>query len=153
MSDAGKTRKRIEILDTTLRDGAQAEGVSFSVRDKLSIASVLDKLGVPLVEAGNPGSNPKDCEFFELAKETPLERATLVAFGATCHPGVAPNDDPQLRALADAGTDTVTLFGKAWRLHIREVLRTTEDENERMIRDSVAWLVAQGKRVIFDAEH
>ncbi len=153
MREAGTTRNRIEILDTTLRDGAQAEGVSFSVRDKLSIASVLDKLGIPLIEAGNPGSNPKDCEFFEEARKEPLEHASLVAFGATCHPGSAPGDDPQLRALAAAGTDTVTLFGKAWRLHIREVLRTTEDENERMIRDSVAWLVAQGKRVIFDAEH
>ena len=153
MKDVGNTGKRIEILDTTLRDGAQAEGVSFSVRDKLSIASVLDKLGVSLIEAGNPGSNPKDCEFFEEARQAPLERAALVAFGATCHPGVAPGDAPQLRALADAGTDTVTLFGKAWRLHIREVLRTTDEENERMIHDSVAWLVAQGKRVIFDAEH
>ncbi len=152
MNPAGTSRK-IELLDTTLRDGAQAEGVSFSVRDKLAIAAVLDKLGVPLVEAGNPGSNPKDVAFFEEVRREPPNRAEIVAFGSTCHPGAAPADDPQLQALLAAGTKTVTIFGKAWRLHIREVLRTTDDENERMIRASIAWLVGQGRRVIFDAEH
>ena len=146
-------RTRIELLDTTLRDGAQAEGVSFSVHDKLAVVSVLDRLGIHLVEAGNPGSNPKDGEFFAEAAKNPPAQAKLVAFGPTCHPGVAPADDPQLQSLADAGTGTVTVFGKAWRLHVREVLRTTDDENERMIRDSVAWLKARGLRVIFDAEH
>ena len=148
-----ESRQKIEILDTTLRDGAQAEGVSFSVRDKLAVVAVLDALGIPLIEAGNPGSNPKDSAFFASASERKLTHASLVAFGATCRPGFRPEDDPQLVSLAEAGTGTVTLFGKAWRLHIAEVLRTTEEENERMIRDSVAWLVSRGKRVIFDAEH
>lgn len=152
MNSAG-TRKKIEFLDTTLRDGAQAEGVSFSVRDKLAVLSVLDRLGIQLIEAGNPGSNPKDIEFFDLAAGKPMAHASLVAFGATCRPGVMPEDDPQLLSLVGAKTDTVTIFGKAWRLHIREVLRTTDEENERMIRDSIAWLVSKGKRVIFDAEH
>lgn len=146
-------QKKIEILDTTLRDGAQAEGVSFSVRDKLSVLSVLDRLGIDLVEAGNPGSNPKDSEFFRLAADKDLTHSALVAFGATCRPGIAPDDDAQLASLVAAGTNTVTIFGKAWRLHISEVLRTTDDENERMIRDSISWLTAKGKRVIFDAEH
>lgn len=146
-------RRKIEILDTTLRDGAQSEGVSFSLRDKLSVLSVLDRLGISYVEAGNPGSNPKDIEFFRRSADITLKNAELVAFGSTCRPGVKASEDKQLAALCSAGTQTVTLFGKAWRLHVREVLRTTDEENERMIRDSVGWLVASGRRVVFDAEH
>ncbi len=110
MNDSGA--KRIELLDTTLRDGAQAEGVSFSVHDKLAVVSVLDSLGIPLVEAGNPGSNPKDGEFFAEAEKGAARQAKLVAFGPTCHPGVAPSEDPQLQSLAAAGTGTVTVSAR-----------------------------------------
>ncbi len=145
--------KRIELLDTTLRDGAQAEGISFSVRDKLAIVATLDALGIPLIEAGNPGSNPKDLEFFEKARTLKLKQARMAAFGATCRPEMAPADDPQVRSLLLAGTDVVVIFGKSWNLHVTEVLRTTLDENLRMIRDTVAFFAGQGKRVIYDAEH
>ncbi len=154
MTTSTKPQPRIiEILDTTLRDGAQAEGISFSVRDKIEIVKALDGLGIPYVEAGNPGSNPKDLEFFEVIRQQPPRRSAIVAFGSTCRPGTSPADDPQLRSLSGAGTSVVCVFGKAWRLHVTEVLHTTDDENERMIRETIAWLVSQGKRVIFDAEH
>ena len=145
--------KRLEILDTTLRDGAQAEGISFSVRDKLSIVATLDALGIPLIEAGNPGSNPKDLAFFEAVSKQPPRQAKIAAFGATCRPNLAPNDDDNLKSLLKADTDVVVIFGKTWDLHVTEVLRTTHAENLRIIRDTVAWLVAKQKRVIFDAEH
>ncbi|MBQ7722282.1 MAG: citramalate synthase [Kiritimatiellae bacterium] len=148
--DEGRT---IELLDTTLRDGAQSEGVSFSLQDKIAVVEVLDRLGVPLIEAGNPGSNPKDEELFRIVRDAPPKSSSIVAFGATRRPDATCDSDPQMSALADAGTSVVTLVGKAWGMHIREILRTTPDENERMIRESVAWLVAHGKRVIFDAEH
>ncbi len=145
--------EKIEILDTTLRDGAQAESISFTVRDKLEICSALDALGVAVVEAGNPGSNPKDREFFSQATGLGLRHAVISAFGSTCRPGLAPADDPQIAELLDAGTSTICLVGKAWRFHVSEILKTTDAENLRMIGDSVAWLVSRGKRVIFDAEH
>ncbi|MDD5705118.1 MAG: citramalate synthase [Kiritimatiellae bacterium] len=145
--------KRIELLDTTLRDGAQAEGISFSVRDKLAIVETLDDLGIPLIEAGNPGSNPKDIAFFEAVRGLRLKQAQVAAFGATCRPKLAPADDPQVQSLLCAGTATVVIFGKSWRLHVTEVLRTTLEENVRMIRDTVAFFTGQGKRVIYDAEH
>lgn len=145
--------KEIELLDTTLRDGAQAESISFSINDKLEILEALDVLGVPMVEAGIPGSNPKDIEFFHLMKGLSLNHSKVVAFGSTCRPGLAPCDDPQLANLLSAGTDAVCVFGKAWKLHVAEVLHTTEEENLRMISDTVSWLVKGGKRVIFDAEH
>ncbi len=144
--------KKIEILDTTLRDGAQAESISFSVRDKLEICSALDALGVAVVEAGNPGSNPKDREFFSQATGLGLRHAVISAFGSTCRPGLAPADDPQIAELLDAGTSTICLVGKAWRFHVAEILKTTDAENLRMIGDSVSWLVSRGRRVIFDAE-
>lgn len=150
MEQGGRT---IELLDTTLRDGAQSEGVSFSLQDKIAVVDVLNRLGMPLIEAGNPGSNPKDEEFFRVVRDTRPGTSSIVAFGATRRPETKCDSDPQLAALVDAGTDVVTLVGKAWGLHIREILRTTPDENERMIRDSVSWLVARGRRVIFDAEH
>ena len=145
--------KHLELLDTTLRDGAQAEGISFSVADKLAIVETLDALGIPLIEAGNPGSNPKDLAFFEAIASRPPARARLAAFGATCRPKLAPADDPNLQSLMQAGTDVVVIFGKSWNLHVTEVLRTTLAENLRIIRETVAWLVARNKRVIFDAEH
>jgi 2-isopropylmalate synthase len=143
----------IELLDTTLRDGAQAEGISFSVRDKLAIVAALDRLGIPLIEAGNPGSNPKDLEFFETVRLQPPVSAQLAAFGATRRPSLSLEADPQVRELLGAGTRVVVIFGKSWPLHVTEVLRTTLDENLAMIRDTVSAAVAAGRRVIYDAEH
>lgn len=145
--------KHLELLDTTLRDGAQAEGISFSVQDKLAIVETLDYLGIPLIEAGNPGSNPKDLAFFKAVAEKPLKQGQIAAFGATCRPKLAPADDANIQSLLQVGTDVVVIFGKSWDLHVTEVLRTTLEENLRIIRDTVAWLKGRGKRVIFDAEH
>ena len=145
--------KQLEILDTTLRDGAQAEGISFSVQDKLAIVATLDDLGIGLIEAGNPGSNPKDLAFFEAIADHPPVHARIAAFGATCRPKMAPDDDPNLQSLLRAGTSVAVVFGKSWNLHVTDVLRTTLKENLRIIRDTVAWLVARNRRVIFDAEH
>ena len=145
--------RHLELLDTTLRDGAQAEGISFSVQDKLAIVETLDDLGIPLIEAGTPGSNPKDLAFFKAVAEKPLKQGQIAAFGATCRPKLAPADDANIQSLLQAGTEVVVIFGKSWDLHVTEVLRTTLDENLRIIRDTVAWLKGRGKRVIFDAEH
>lgn len=147
--------RQIEILDTTLRDGAQGEGISFSPEDKRNIARSLGKLGVAFVEAGNPGSNPKDMEFFrrmgEFERDFPDTR--LVAFGSTRKKNLAVEEDENCAALLSAGTRWVSVFGKSWDLHVRDVLRTTPDENLAMIRDTVAFFKAKGRRVIFDAEH
>jgi 2-isopropylmalate synthase len=141
------------IYDTTLRDGGQKEGISFSVEDKLRLTVRLDRLGVDYIEGGWPGANPKDCEFFARARELPLERARLAAFGCTRRPGIAVTDDATLRALLEAGTPVVTLFGKTWDFHVTTALQTTLEENLAMIRESVAFLAAAGREVIFDAEH
>ncbi len=145
--------KRLELLDTTLRDGAQAEGISFSVQDKLAIVKTLDKLGIALIEAGNPGSNPKDLAFFAEVAARPPQQARLAAFGATCRPGLDPAADVNLQSLLKADTEVVVIFGKSWDLHVTEVLRTSHKENLRIIHDTVAWLVAAGRQVVFDAEH
>lgn len=145
--------KKIEVFDTTLRDGAQARGISFSVTDKIAIVQALDAFGVDLIEAGNPGSNPKDLEFFQLMRDIKLQRAQLVAFGSTRRKDVAPADDPNLQSLLQANTDYVAIFGKCWDFHVTEIIKTSLDNNLQMIRDTVAWLVAQGKKVVFDAEH
>ncbi len=145
--------KKVEILDTTLRDGAQSEGISFSVHDKLAIVETLDGLGIPLIEAGNPGSNPKDLDFFREVRTLHLKHARLAAFGATCRPGVAAADDPQVRSLVEAGTPVLVIFGKSWDLHVTEVLRTTLEENIRMIRDTLTYARARTERVVYDAEH
>jgi len=144
----------VEVYDTTLRDGAQAEGVSFSVEDKRQILLLLDELGVAYVEGGWPNpSNPKDVEFFEIARDLPLARTKLAAFGSTRRVGLAPEDDPQLQALLDSGAPTITIFGKSWDLHVKTVLRTTREENLRMVEESVAFLREAGREVLFDAEH
>jgi 2-isopropylmalate synthase len=145
--------RRIAIYDTTLRDGTQAAGVSFSVEDKLRIARRLDELGFDYVEGGFPGSNPKDLEFFERAREQTWQHVRIAAFGSTRRAGTRPEDDPNLRLLLDAGTPTVTIFGKSWDLHVRAGLRTTLDENLAMIGDSVTFLRQGGREVIYDAEH
>ena len=144
---------KLEILDTTLRDGAQAESISFSLQDKIALARALDGLGIPLIEAGMPGATPKDTEFFAAAADLRLANSTLVAFGPTMRPGGKAATDTSLAALLAASTPVVSLFGKAWRLHVEKVLETTLDENLRIVRESVSFLAAAGRRVIFDAEH
>ena len=131
--------KRIEIFDSTLRDGAQGEGISFSVEDKLNIVRLLDELGVAYVEAGNPGSNPKDLEFFRRAGELNLKNAELVAFGSTRRKEIPVEEDKNVQALLTANTKAVALFGKSWDLHVRDILRTTEEENFAMISDTVSF--------------
>jgi 2-isopropylmalate synthase len=143
----------IEIYDTTLRDGTQGEGVAFSVADKLRIAERLDAFGVHYIEGGWPGSNPKDIEFFEQARRRTFRRARLAAFGSTRRKDIRAEDDDQVRLLIDAGTPVVTIFGKTWPLHVREVLQTTPEENLAMIADTVRFLKAHGKFVVYDAEH
>ncbi len=143
----------IQIYDTTLRDGTQREGISLSCDDKLRIASKLDRLGVAFIEGGWPGSNPKDAEFFDRAKEMAWETAQIAAFGSTRRAGNAPEADPNLRALLDAQTLVCTVVGKSSTLHVTEVLRTTREQNLLMIGESVAFLRSQDRRVIYDAEH
>lgn len=144
---------QVQIYDTTLRDGTQGEGVSLSVQDKLRIAERLDEFGVHFIEGGWPGSNPKDVEFFQLAAQRPWNHAKIAAFGSTRRAGVDVAEDPQVRLLIDAKTPVVTFFGKSWKLHVTEVLRTTVEENLAMIRDTASHLVAHGREVIYDAEH
>ncbi|MDR0554725.1 MAG: citramalate synthase [Treponema sp.] len=143
----------IEILDTTLRDGAQGEGISFSVRDKLAVAEALDELGAAWIEAGNPGSNPKDMEFFRLAGGLRLQNARLCAFGPTRKKGGAAAADSGLQDLLSAETPGVVIFGKSWDLHVTEVLRTDPEENLAMIAETIAFLKSRGRFVIYDAEH
>jgi 2-isopropylmalate synthase len=143
----------IEIYDTTLRDGSQGHGVSFSVADKLRIAERLDDFGVQYIEGGWPGSNPKDIEFFDEAKRRRFKRAKLAAFGSTRRKGVRAADDEQVRLLVDADTPVITIFGKTWLLHVREVLQTTPEENVSMIEETVGYLKQQGRFVVYDAEH
>ena len=144
---------RIFIYDSTLRDGAQAQGISYSVEDKLKIVQRLDDLGVSYIEAGNPGSNPKDLEFFARATNLRLAHARIIAFGATRKVGVRAAEDAGLQSLLQAGTPAIAIFGKAWDYQVLEILRTTLDENLRMISDTVRYLKQHGKEVVFDAEH
>jgi 2-isopropylmalate synthase len=143
----------IEILDTTLRDGAQGEGIVFSARDKIAVTETLDELGVAWIEAGNPGSNPKDMEFFRLASSLKLKNARLCAFGSTRKKGIRAKDDSQLRSLLEAETEGVVVFGKSWDLHVREVLCAEPEENIAMIGETIAFLKAEGRTVIYDSEH
>jgi 2-isopropylmalate synthase len=143
----------IEFYDTTLRDGAQREGISFSVADKLNIARKLDELGLAYIEGGWPGSNPKDIEFFRQAKSLCLSRAQLAAFGSTRRPNTGVELDGNLQALLEADTPVVTLVGKSSAAQVAQVLETTGAENLAMIRESIVFLKAHGKRVFYDAEH
>jgi 2-isopropylmalate synthase len=144
---------RIAIYDTTLRDGSQGEGVNFSLQDKLLITRRLDELGVDFIEGGYPLSNPKDFEYFQEVRKLPLRHARVAAFGMTRRKNARPEDDTCLKALLDAGAPVVTIVGKTWDLHVREVLGTTLEENLRMIADSVAFCKAAGREVFYDAEH
>ena len=141
------------IYDTTLRDGAQREGLSLSTDDKLRIARQLDRLGIPFIEGGWPGANPKDVQFFWQLKEEPLTQAEIVAFCSTRRPGKKAAEDPTLQPILAAGTRWVTLFGKSWDLHVIEGLQTTLDENLAMIQDTLEYFRSQERRVIYDAEH
>jgi len=147
-------KRRIEVLDTTLRDGAQGEGVVFSLEDKLHVIRALDELGVDYIEAGNPASNPKDEQLFRyIAERLQLKNSAVAAFGSTCRPGVRAEDSPECQSLISCGAKVVSVFGKTSRLHVEKVLHTDAQENLRMIADSVRYLVQNGLTVFFDAEH
>ena len=144
---------KIQIYDTTLRDGTQSEGFTLSANDKIRVAQRLDDFGVAFIEGGWPGSNPKDVEFFERARDMQWQNALIAAFGSTCRVKGGPEDDANIKALLNSHTPVCTIFGKTWTLHVREVLQTTNEDNLRIIEQSVAYLKANGKRVIYDAEH
>ncbi|MGQ9456362.1 MAG: citramalate synthase [Armatimonadota bacterium] len=146
-------RPRVTIYDTTLRDGMQGEGISFSEEDKLKIARKLDEFGVAYIEGGWPGAAPIDTEFFRRARDVEFKNARLVAFGSTRRAKNTAADDPFIEQLLQAGTSVITVFGKSWDLHVRDVFRVSLKQNIEMITDTVSYLVGQGKEVFFDAEH
>jgi 2-isopropylmalate synthase len=143
----------IQLYDTTLRDGMQGEGMSLSAQEKLRVAHALDELGIDIIEAGFPSSNPKELELFELLSGEQFRQAEIAAFGMTRRRGMRAEDDPALRVLAQCATPVCTLVGKTWALHLEKILRVDRDENLRIIEDSVAFLAGEGKRVVYDAEH
>ena len=147
------TVKTVDILDSTLRDGAQGEGISFSIQDKINICRTLDELGVTYIEAGNPGSNPKDMEFFQQMKKLRLQHAVLCAFGSTRRKGIRCAEDVNLQSLLSAETEMVVVFGKSWDFQVTEILHATLEENLAMIQETVAFLRENGRTVIYDAEH
>lgn len=143
---SGGAQEPVLLYDTTLRDGAQREGLVLSLQDKLRIARALDEFGMPAIEGGWPGSNPKDIEFFAAAKKIRWERAKLAAFGSTRHKSNRPERDPNLNALLDAETPIVTIFGKSWTLHVDEVIEATRAENLAMIAESVGYIARADAR-------
>ena len=145
--------KTIEILDSTLRDGAQGEGINFSVQDKIHICQALDELGIKYIEAGNPGSNPKDMEFFQEMKKIPLKSACLCAFGATRRKNITCEKDLNLKSLLEAGTSCVVIFGKSSSSQVKQIIGTSLKENLSMIKETVAYMRSNGRKVIYDAEH
>lgn len=144
---------RVWLYDTTLRDGAQQAGITLSLNDKIAIAHHLDRLGIPFIEGGWPGANPKDIEFFAAMRSAGLKQAELVAFCSTRHPTRKAENDPKFQPVLQAQTQWVTLFGKSWDFHVTESLKTTLDENLAMISDTIAFLRQQGRRIVYDAEH
>lgn len=147
------SEKKIWLYDTTLRDGAQREGISLSLTDKIKIVQKLDEMGIPFIEGGWPGANPKDVQFFWQVKEIPLKQAQIVAFCSTRRPHQFCEKDPMLQAILAANTEWVTTFGKSWDLHVTEGLKTTLEENLAMIKETIEYLRSQGRKVIYDAEH
>ncbi len=145
--------KKVYIYDSTLRDGVQGEGINFSAEDRIKVVLALDELGVSYIEAGNPTSNPKDMEFFKTLRNLKLKNAKIAAFGSTHKVGIKTADDPGIKALEEADTSVVTIFGKAWDLHVYEVLKTDLKTNLKIIYDTVKYFKDLGKEVIFDAEH
>ena len=146
-------KENVQLYDTTLRDGTQAEGISLSVDDKLKITKLLDDLGVAYIEGGWPGSNPKSVEYFERVQGLDLKHAKITAFGSTCRVGSSPEEDANIQAMVAANTPAIALVGKSWGLHVRDVLRTDLEENLRIIKESTTYLKAKGKEVVYDAEH
>lgn len=144
---------QVKLYDTTLRDGSQGEGISYTVSDKLRIAQELDKAGLHYIEGGWPGSNPKDMEFFLKAVKLRLDNSCLVAFSSTRKPHIQPSEDASIKSLLKSGVKTAAIFGKTWDLHINDVLKVTLEENLNMIKDTVSFLVSQGVVVFYDAEH
>src|SRR3989339_2220421 len=144
---------QVKLFDTTLRDGAQTEGISFSLEDKLKITKLLDEFGIHYIEGGWPGSNPKDIEYFKAVRQLGLKFAKIVAFSSTRRPGIKVEDDKNIQTLIEAETPTVSIFGKCWDFHVKDALKTTLEENLAMIKDTIAYAKAAGKEVIFDAEH
>ena len=144
---------KVELYDTTLRDGAQSEGISFSVSDKLKISEKLDELGIHFIEGGWPGANPKDMEFFSKIKALKLKKSKIVAFGSTRHANAKVKTDKVIQGLLSAETKYITIFGKSWDLHVRDVFKVDLNENLRMIEDSIKFLKSNGKVVFYDAEH
>src|SRR5690349_19696662 len=144
---------QVQIYDTTLRDGMQGEGMSLSAEEKLRVAHALDSLGVHLIEAGFPSSNPKEEAVFDLLSRESFDCADVAAFGMTRRRGITADEDPALRLLADSFAPVCTLVGKTWRLHLDKVTKVDPDENLAMIADSITFFRAQGKRVVYDAEH
>lgn len=144
---------QVKIFDSTLRDGAQGQGISFSLEDKIKIVKVLDEMHVDYIEAGNPGSNPKDMEFFKRLKEINLNNSKIAAFGSTRKPNIKAEDDKNLKDLLSSGADTVVVFGKSWSFQVTEIIKTSLDENIQMIKDTIKYLCENGKEVFFDAEH
>lgn len=149
----GNVIHSVVVYDTTLRDGAQGEGIHFSVKDKLLYVGRMAELGIPFIEAGWPGANPRDEEFFAQVRGLNLANTKLTAFGSTCRIGEAPEESEILSRLLDSGASVITIFGKTWDLHVTDVLRGSLAENLRIIQESVAYLVSEGREVIFDAEH
>lgn len=145
--------RKIKIFDSTLRDGAQGQGISFSLEDKMKMVKALDDLGVTYIEAGNPGSNPKDMEFFKRIQDMELKTAKVAAFGATRRPNISLEEDINLKNMLLANTEVAVIFGKAWDFQVKDILKTTLEENLKMISDTVYYLVQKGKEVIYDAEH
>ena len=144
---------KITIYDTTLRDGSQSEEINFSLNDKIKIALKLDEFGIPYIEGGWPGSNPVDKAFFKEIGKYSLKQATITAFGSTHHPGTSADKDPNLKALVSSEVSCVTIFGKSWDEHVKEALKVSNEENLKMVHDSIAYLKSKGLKVFFDAEH
>ncbi|MFM8831284.1 MAG: citramalate synthase, partial [Spartobacteria bacterium] len=145
--------KQVTIYDTTLRDGTQGTGISFSILDKIRVAQKLDSFGVDFIEGGWPGSNPRDAAFFAEAAKLTWKNARIAAFGSTRRGSIAVEADAQVRVLLEAQTPVVTIVGKTWLLHVTEVLNVTAEENLSMIADTVAHLKKHGREVFYDAEH
>lgn len=143
----------ILLYDTTLRDGTQGENISFTAEEKIAIAKRLDNLGIHYIEGGWPGSNPRDRQFFDLASETDFTNSRITAFGSTRRPHIHPSEDENIKALLSSRTSVVTVFGKSWDLHVQQIMNNTLEENLAMIRDSIAFLIENGREVIYDAEH
>ncbi len=148
-----KMGRQVMIYDTTLRDGTQGEGISFSAAEKVILAHKMDQFGIDYIEGGWPGSNPRDMEFFAMVRDESFRHAKITAFGSTRRANVPVSEDPQLQTLLEADTPVVTIFGKTWLLHVTDVIRTTAEENLKMIEESVAYLKSHDKEVIYDAEH